>query len=46
MDLEGFAFWNLSEGAFGCCKYLIIYYLLECLFDAETCDLSFVGLEK
>ena len=35
-----------SKGAFCCCKCLFIYFLLECRFDARTCDVNFLSVGR
>ena len=36
---------DVSKCAFSCCKYLFVFGLLEYMFDARACDLSFLGVE-
>lgn len=49
MDQERLVFGALevSEGLFGCCKYLFVFFLLlEYMFDTRTCDLNFFSIER
>jgi hypothetical protein len=36
----------VSDGAFGYCKYVCLLFLLEYMFDAKTCDVSFLSIER
>ena len=39
---------EVSEGAFCCLKYFFCFFLflLECVFDARACNLSFLSVER
>ena len=37
----------MFEGAFGCCKcFYVFLFLLECMFDAKTCNLNALSVER